>query len=168
MRSLSWCFTFVIVCTSFVDAVEINVFGLSSTSVQISTECINATFDNREESVAVYIYAKRNAIGKFMLEDEMLENVYKKAREKFGGMEPFLGQATEVLLVETASKKSFKVSIEASGKRFQISPMEKLGDGQYVATNFSYISDSPSLLKFFQGLKLPPPTQGSPSQPPSK
>jgi hypothetical protein len=168
MKSLKWCFTVVFFCTSFVKAVEINVFGLSSMSVRISTECIDATFDNQEESVAVHIYTKTNAIGKFMLEGDTLEDAYEKARKKFDGMEPFFGKATEILLVETESQKSFKVSIEASGKRFQISPMVKLGDGQYAPTKFSYASNLPSLLKVLQGLNLPQPNQGSMPQPPDK
>jgi len=165
MKKLNWCLAVVLVCTSLVDAVEINIFRLSSMSVQISTECIDATFDNEKESVAVHIYVKNNASGKFILEGDTLENIYEKARVKFDGMEPFFGRATDILLVETESKKSFKVSIEASGKRFQIAPMVKLGDGQFAPTKFSYISDSPSLLKVLQPLKLPQPIEGN--QPPA-
>ena len=166
MRRLNCCLAFVLVCTSFVDAAEIDIFRLSSVSVQISTECIDASFDNKEESVSIHTYVKNNAIGKFILEGDTLENVYEKAREKFHGMEPFFGQATEILVVETESQKTFKVSIEASRKRFQITPMVKLGDGQYVPTKFSYISNSPSLLKALQRLKLPQPTEGN--QPPAQ
>ena len=165
MKTFNCCIAFALIGFSFVRAVEINIFELSSASVQISTECIDASFDNQEESVAVDIYMKNDACGKFILEEGTLEHVYEKARKKFDGMEPFFGLATAFLLVEKESQKFFKVSIEASGKRFQIAPMVKLGDGQYVPTKFSYISDSPSLLKLLQGLNLPKQSEGG--QPPA-
>lgn len=161
MKVFNWFLTVAFVCTSFVDAMEISVFGLSSMNVRISTECIDAVVDTQNDSVAIRIYAKKDAIGKFSLEEESLESIYKKASEDKDEAEAFFGSATEIILLESESQKYFKVSIEASGKRFQIAPMVKLGDGQYAPTKFSYISNSPSLLKVLQRLNLPQPAEGS-------
>ena len=166
MKRFNWCLAFVFASASFVDAVEINIFRLSSMSVRVSTECIDAAIDTHSDSVAIRIYATKDNIGKLSLEGESLAAIYKEASKDKDETEAFFRPATELLLVETESQESFKVSIEASGKRFQIAPMVKLGDGQSAPTRFSYISNSPSLLKALQRLKLPQPTEGN--QPPAQ
>jgi hypothetical protein len=152
MRSINWCLAIVFVCTSFVGAVEIEVFSLLSLNVRISTECIDAVVDTQSDSVAIRISAKKETVGRLSFEGESLVAVYEEASKDKDETEAFFGPANEFLLVEVESKKSFKVAIEASGKRFQIAPMVKLGDGQYVPAKFSYISDSASLLRLLQGL----------------
>lgn len=145
---------FVLVFTSFVDALEIEVFGLSSKSVRISTQSINASIDTEDESVGIRIYSKKNVLGKISIDEKSLENVYIKASADKDESEPFFGESVEILLIESESQRIFKVAIEDSGLRFQITPMVKLGENNYTPTKFSYIADLPQLLKAIEGLKL--------------
>jgi hypothetical protein len=165
MNRSNWFISLMLLCASAAHAVEVDIYGLSSTSVRISRECIDADVNTDKDSVSVKIYTKTNAIGKLSLEKESLTNIYERAFKEKDEMEAFMGPVTEILVVESDSKKSFKVSIEDSGKRYQISRMEPFGDSQYVQSSSSYISRFPYFLKALQGLNLPQATQGS--QPPA-
>jgi hypothetical protein len=165
---LNWILILVIICNSFVDAVEINVFSISSTEVQISTDCINAAVDTQKDSVSIRLYTKKHIIGKFSLEKESLDSIYQKAFNDEDRTEAFFGPTKEILLVEIESGKSFKVSVEDSGKRFQIAPMAKLGENKYVPTRFPYISNFHLILEFLQGLKLWQPIKENPHSLPDK
>ena len=158
----TWTVIGALLCSCFSasgEMIEIAVFSLSSTSVRVSTECIDASVDTEAESVPICFYSRGREIKTLNIEGTSLSHVYEQAVKQHDPSEAFFGPVSEVLLLERKTKEAFLASFDRGERRLKIAPMVKIGANEYVPSKFSFSTKDESILMAFERLKLPQPNE---------
>ena len=105
----------------------------------------------------VSFYGKSNRLAQVVgLNEKTLDKVYADSADT-GAREAFMGAGVMYIISQELSPKVHRyylIYLEKSGKRFQISPLEEVGDGWCVQARYSHISRDEKILNALTSVEV--------------